>query len=368
MSLNNEQCSTLTHRLCETIDEFDTLMVDLLETSISSIRVTVDENLEISFPVRFGSRNYEKFWSFTVELRHLSMFETNTTDEISLDPSNWNDLRLLGHQIMDNMIDYTRDIRLRPPWRPVPPAIKQTILNSDFPLQGQSAWEVYDELCSTFLPYNVGNIHPHFWGHVYGAGSTIGALAEFITGTVNTMSWGGQQSSIYLECKVLSWLKHLIGFPNDETSSGILVSGTSVATIVALAVARKKFHERNMIIYCSKDTHSCITRAANLLNINKENIVYVPTNEQRQMDLQALEACIDPNACGFIVGSAGTVGTGAIDDLQGLADLCARRSNDLWFHVDGAIGAVACCSKRLRPLFIGLERADSIAFDLHKWL
>ncbi|CAF1393618.1 unnamed protein product [Adineta steineri] len=368
VSLNNEQCSTLTHRLCETIDEFDALMVDLLETSISSIRVTVDEHLEISFPVRFGSRNYEKIWSFTVELRHLSMFETNTIDEISLDPSNWNDLRLLGHTIMDNMIDYTRDIRLRPPWRPIPLAIKQTILNSDFPLQGQSPWEVYDEICSTFLPYNVGNIHPFFWGHVYGAGSTIGALAEFITGTVNTMSWGGQQSSIYLERKVLSWLKQLIGFPNDETSSGILVSGTSVATIIALAVARKKFHERNMIIYCSKDTHSCITRATNLLNINKENIVYVSINEQRQIDLQALEACIDPNACGFIVGSAGTVGTGAIDHLQGLADLCARRPNDLWFHVDGAIGAVACCSKRLRPLFVGLERADSIAFDLHKWL
>lgn len=78
---------------------------------------------------------------------------------------------------------------------------------------------------------------------------------------------------------------------------------------------------------------------------------------------QALESCIDSNTCGFIVGSAGTVGTGAIDDLQGLADICARRSNDLWFHVDGAIGAVACCSPRLRPLFVGMERADLICIN-----
>jgi len=81
-----------------------------------------------------------------------------------------------------------------------------------------------------------------------------------------------------------------------------------------------------------------------------------------------LETVLDPHACGFIVGSAGTVGTGAIDDLPSLADICARRPNDLWFHIDGAIGAVARCSKRLRPLFNGFERADSIAFDLHKWL
>ena len=81
-----------------------------------------------------------------------------------------------------------------------------------------------------------------------------------------------------------------------------------------------------------------------------------------------MEEAIDPDACGVIVGTAGTVGTGAVDDLQSLADLCARRSDDLWFHVDGAIGAVARCSPRLRPLFAGIERADSIAFDLHKWL
>lgn len=284
--LNNDHCSALTRRLCETVDEFDELMIDLLRTSITSISVSADENLEISFPVRFGSQNYEKLWSFRIEFDHASVFQTNITDEVSLDPSNWDDFRLLGHTIMDNMIDFLRDVRLRPTWRPLPLAMKQTILNSDLPIEGQSPWQVYDELCSTILPYIMGNIHPLFWGYVHGTGSTIGALAEFISGTINTMSWGGQQASIYLERKVLSWLKLLMGFPDDETSSGVLVSGTSVATIIALAVARKKFYQRTMIIYCSKETHSCITRAADLLGISKENIVYVPTNEQRQIDLQ----------------------------------------------------------------------------------
>ncbi|CAF1446068.1 unnamed protein product, partial [Adineta steineri] len=266
------------------------------------------------------------------------------------------------------MIDYLRDIRLRPVWRPMPAEIKQAFAQTDLPVKGQSPWQTYNEVYSLVLPYSFGNDHPHFWGYVPGAGSSIGALAEFITGTMNTMSWGGHQSSIYMERQVLSWFKMVMGFPNDDTCSGILVSGTSVATIIALAVARKRFHNRNMKIYYSKDTHSCLIRAAELLNIEKHNLIAVPVNQQHQIDLKALKDAIDPCSCGFIVGTAGTTGTGAIDDLQGLADLCGSRSQELWLHIDGALGAVACFSSRLKPLFAGLERADSLAFDLHKWL
>ncbi|CAF4696860.1 unnamed protein product [Rotaria sp. Silwood2] len=134
MSLNKDQCSTLTHSLCETINEFDVLITDLLETSMSNVSVTVDENLQMSFLVRFGSRNYEKLWLFKIELKLV----TNATDEISFDPSDWNDLRLLGHKIIDNMIDYMREVRLRPTWRLLSLRIKQTILNSDLSMQGQS--------------------------------------------------------------------------------------------------------------------------------------------------------------------------------------------------------------------------------------
>ncbi|CAF1480952.1 unnamed protein product [Adineta steineri] len=309
-----------------------------------------------------------KLWSFRIEFPCFSSNDNDSKEEVSLDPLDWNDTRYLGHKIMDDMMDYLRDLRQRPTWRPIPPKVKEIIATSVLPLHGQSPWEVYDEIRSIALPYVVGNIHPHYWGYVQGSGSPIGALAEFITGTMNTMSWGGHQASIYLERQVLSWLKELMGFPTDETTSGVLVSGTSVATIIALAVARNKFHNRLMKIYCSNEVHSCLARAVNLLGINKTNLIVIPTNSQRQIDVEVLKASIDLNSCGFIVGSAGTVGTGAIDDLEGLADLCASHPENLWFHVDGAIGAVARCSTRLRPLFIGLERADSLAFDLHKWL
>ncbi|CAF2101980.1 unnamed protein product [Rotaria magnacalcarata] len=368
VSLNDNQCFVLSHRLCETTYELYELLIDLLQTSTSSIHVTIDEHLEVSFPIRFGSQNRTKLWSFKIVFPSASSTKTDLIDEVSLDPLDWNETRALGHQIMDDMVDYLRDVRLRPTWRPMPTSVKETIANNQLPLKSQPASEVYDEVRSIALPYALGNIHPHYWGYVHGTGSPIGALAELITGTMNTMSWGGHQASIYLERQVLSWLKGLMGFPNDETSSGVLVSGTSVGTIISLAVARKKFHGRNMIIYYSKEAHSCVIRAANLLGITAENLVLIPTNEQRQIDLQALQSSIDHNSGGFIVGSAGTVGTGAIDDLQGLADLCASRPNDLWFHVDGAIGAVLRCSTRFRSLLTGLERADSIAFDLHKWL
>jgi glutamate/tyrosine decarboxylase-like PLP-dependent enzyme len=135
----------------------------------------------------------------------------------------------------------------------------------------------------------VGNIHPRFWGYARGNGSSIGALAELITGTMNTMSSGGHHASIYVERQILSWLKVLMGFPNDETCSGALVSGTSVATIIAMAVARKKFHGRLMKIYYSSEVHTCLIRAAQLLGIEQENMVVIPTNVKRQIDLKVID-------------------------------------------------------------------------------
>ncbi|CAF0766950.1 unnamed protein product [Rotaria sordida] len=367
--LNDHQCSTITHKLCETKAELYNLLCDLLITMKSSISVTNSRYLEISLPIYFGhEKTRTKVWIFKIEFQRFLFIDNKKMDEISLDPLDWTEIRSLGHQIMDDMINYLSDIRLRPAWRPMPAIVRKAIAQTDIPLKGQSPFEVYDEVCSLVLPYSVGNNHPHFWGYVQGTGSLIGAFAEFITGTMNTMSWGGHQASIYIERQILSWLKVLMNFPNDDTSSGLLVSGTSVATIIAMAVARKKFCNRTMKVYCSKEAHSCLIRAIDLLNIGKENIISISTNSERQIDLKALEAALDPYSCGFIVGSAGTVATGAIDDLKGLANICARRPNDLWFHIDGAIGAVARCSKRLRPLFNGFEHADSIAFDLHKWL
>jgi aromatic-L-amino-acid decarboxylase len=187
---------------------------------------------------------------------------------------------------MDDMINYSRDVRLRPAWSPMPLTVRQTIAQTSIPLKGQSPFEVYDEVCSLVLPYPVGNLHPHFWGYVQGTGSVVGAFAELIAGTLNTMSWGGHNASIYIERQILSWLKVLMDFPNDDTSSGVLVSGTSVATIIAMAVARKKFSNRTMKVYYSKEAHNCLMRAIDLLNIGRENVIVIPTNSERQIDLK----------------------------------------------------------------------------------
>jgi hypothetical protein len=285
--LNDNQCSTITHQLCETQKEFHDLLIDLLYSPKFNIRVIDSRYLEISCPISFGcQKTYTKLWIFKIEFQSFLPIDDKRTDDISLDPSDWIETRSLGHRIMDDMINYLRDLRLRPAWRPMPLDVRKAISETDIPLTGQSPLEVYDEICSLVLPYPVGNLHPHYWGYVQGTGSPIGAFAEFITGTMNTMSWGGHQASIYIERQILSWLKVLMGFPNDDTSSGVLVSGTSVATIIAMAVARKKFSNRTMKIYCSKEAHSCVIRAADLLNIGKENLIFVSTNSERQIDLK----------------------------------------------------------------------------------
>ena len=280
---NDNQCLIITNKFCDTKKD----LYNLLTTNNSSIHIQESKDLNISFPIYYSHEKVQnKLWTFKIELQSVVSIEKNTTKDLTLDPFDWTDIRCLGHRIIDDMIDYLRDVRLRPAWRPMPLAIKQTIAQTELPLKGQSPFEVYEEVCSLVLPYPVGNHHPHFWGYAQGTGSSIGAFAELITGTMNTMSWGGHQGSIYIERQVLSWLKVLMGFPNDETSSGVLVSGTSVATIIAMAVARKKFSNRTMKIYCSTEAHSCLIRAIDLLNIGRENLIIIPTNPQRQIDLK----------------------------------------------------------------------------------
>lgn len=285
--LNDHRCAMITHQLCDGRDEFYDLLSDLLSTAAAEAALVNSKCLQIACTVHFGSQQArQKQWKLKVELEPVASMHDGRHADVTLDPEDWSEVRSLGHHIMDDMVNYLRDIRLRPTWRRIPAEIRVAIAQTTLPMQGQSPWEVYEEVCARILPYPVGNIHPHYWGYVQGSGSPVGALAEFITGTMNTMSWGGHQASIYIERQVLSWLKVLMDFPNDESSSGVLVSGTSVATIIALAVARKKFADQTLKIYCTKDTHSCIVRAMDLLGISKDNLVNIPITAERQMDLQ----------------------------------------------------------------------------------
>ncbi len=299
--------------------------------------------------------------------------------EENLDPASWDELRAHGHQVLDDLLDWLSTLRDRPAWQPPPPEVREA-LRADLPIRGEGLAAVWDDFHRLVLPYPWGNVHPRFWGWVNGTGSPSGALAELATAVINTNAGGGNQIAPYVEEQVLSWCKAMLGFPAE--SSGVLVTGGSVANLVALAAARDgadpSITERGLggaaqapVFYASTETHNSVDKAIRLLGMGRDGLRRIPVAPDFRIDLAALEAAIAADraagrkpAC--VVGNAGTVNTGAIDDLSALADLCRREG--LWLHVDGAFGALAALSEKLKPLVAGMERADSIAFDLHKWL
>ena len=299
--------------------------------------------------------------------------------EESLDPESWDDFRIHGHQVVDELFDWLRTLRDRPVWQPVPEEVRAA-LRRPLPVEGCGLEGSWDEFRRSVLPYPWGNVHPRFWGWVNGTGSPSGALAELATAIINTNAGGGHQAAPYVEGQVIDWCKTMVGYPPD--ASGVLVTGGSVANLVALAAARDAGDPRiseeglgtlgeSPVLYASAQTHNSVDKAARLLGLGQHALRSVPVDKEFRIDLEALgRAIAGDRAAGrkpfCVVGNAGTVNTGAIDDLSALADLCEREG--LWFHVDGAFGALAAISERLRPLVAGMERADSIAFDLHKWL
>ncbi|MEJ2185217.1 MAG: aminotransferase class I/II-fold pyridoxal phosphate-dependent enzyme [Gemmatimonadota bacterium] len=300
--------------------------------------------------------------------------------ESGLDPEDWEALRALGHRMVDDVIAYHRDVRKRPAWQPVPPAEREAF-SGPLPEDGAGADAAYAEAVEHILPYPYGNIHPRHWGWVNGAGTTLGAFAEMMAAAMNPNCWGGEHAASYVEAQVVDWLKALVGFSPE--ASGVLLSGGSEANLVGLAAARDERARGDVaveglrgldadpVVYCSTETHNSVDKAISLLGLGAVGLQRIPVDDAWRIDVEALRSAIDDDLSEgrqpiAVVGNAGTVNTGAIDDLDGLADLCA--DYDLWLHVDGAFGALAALSPALRPLVKGMQRADSLAFDLHKWL
>lgn len=298
--------------------------------------------------------------------------------EETLDPQDWESFRRLGHRMIDEMTDYLRQVRTRPVWQYPPTEVKES-LRQTIPIQGQSQEEIYQEFCRSILPYPGGNIHPCYWGWVNGTGTPFTMLAEMLAAGMNTNCHAGDHSPTHVELQVLEWCKHIFGF--TPGAGGVLVSGASMANLIALTVARnaKASNVRAMgvtgirqrlILYCSTEIHFSIQRAVEILGLGNSSIRRIPVDQNFRIDLRLLERSIsedrrDGNLPFCIVGNAGTVNTGAIDDLHGLADIAQRE--DLWFHIDGAFGAVAALLPEFSEVASGLARADSLVFDFHKW-
>ena len=305
--------------------------------------------------------------------------EPTARADVSLDPADWNELRSLGHRMLDEMLDWLETTRERPVWT-APTEADRAPFRAPLPVEPEGAERAYDAFRRTILPHPLGNTHPRFWGWVTGAGSPFGMLAEMVAAGFNSPVAGFNQVAVDVELQVVDWLAQMLGYPTG--ASGVLTTGGSVANLIALAVAR---NERagwdvaaegvaagpSLAFYCSTETHNSVEKAMALLGLGRTALRRIPVGPDYRIDLAALESAIAADRRWgvvpvAVVGNAGTVNTGAFDDLAALADLSA--SEGLWYHVDGAFGALAALDPDLRELTHGMERADSLAFYLHKWL
>ena len=299
--------------------------------------------------------------------------------EGTLDPEDWGELRELGQRMVADMLEYLEGVRERPVFQPMPEEVREAF-RRPLPQEPTPAGDVYEEFRRSVLPYPHGNIHPRFWGWVMGSGTPLGMLADMLAAGLNCNSGFGDQSVIHVERQVLAWLREALGFGGD---GGVLTSGCTMANLTGLTVARNArsgFDVRAagvragpapLTVYGSVETHSSIHRALEILGLGRDAFRSVPVDAEHRIDPAALRELVAADRAErrrpiAVVGNAGTVNTGAFDDLGALADLCAEE--DLWLHVDGAFGALVGFAPGLRHLLEGVERADSLAFDLHKWL
>ena len=277
---------------------------------------------------------------------------------VSLDPQDWSETRAVAHRMVDDAIAHLSGLRDRPVWQPMP-----------------------DDLRATVLRYPMGNIHPRFFAWYMGGSNLTGALGDFLAAVEGSNLGGGDTAAAALDGQVVDWLRDLMGFPDG--AGGTLTSGGSMANMVALTVARNAMAgvdvraegvtnlPKPLRFYASDQVHSAHQKAMETLGLGQRALALVPTDAAFRMDVAALAAMIAADrAAGWqpacVIATAGTTSTGSIDDLPAIASLCQRER--LWFHIDGCIGAFLRLAPRHKALVDGLDLADSLALDPHKWL
>ncbi|MGE3526924.1 MAG: aspartate aminotransferase family protein [Gemmatimonadales bacterium] len=300
--------------------------------------------------------------------------------EETLDPADWDAFRVLAHEMVDQLLHYQRDVRGTPAWRPVPEQVDARF-REPVPEAGRGARGAYDDFLELVLPYPTGLHHPRWWGWAGGTGSPLGMMAAFLGAGMNAVPGNFNDSATRVEAQLLAWMKSIMGFP--ASAGGIITSGGSVANIVGLTVARDaragadvinggvRTAAGRLVLYASTEVHSSVFKAAKILGLGREAVRLIGVDDDFRIRLPELRARIawdrrDGLVPFAIVGNAGAINTGAVDDLHALADIAL--DEDLWYHVDGAFGAMAALSAETRGLVAGMERADSLAFDFHKWM
>jgi aromatic-L-amino-acid/L-tryptophan decarboxylase len=293
------------------------------------------------------------------------------------------EFRRAGHALVDAVADHLAALPGRPVWQPLPDVLRAELLSLPLPAGPAGLGALAGTMARDVLPHAMGNGHPAFFGWVNPPPSLAGVLASLTAAAMNPSVVSGDHADVYLERTAVRWLAELVGYPHAP-GAGLLTSGASAATIICLAGARGRAAATAgrdvrrdglaggppLLSYVPSEAHSCVPRAIELLGLGSGSIRPVPLPGGR-LDPDALRGAIaaDRSAGGrpaLLVGSAGTVNTGAIDPLEALADVAAAEG--LWFHVDGAYGAFGVLDPAIATRYRGMQRADSLTLDPHKWL
>jgi glutamate/tyrosine decarboxylase-like PLP-dependent enzyme len=281
--------------------------------------------------------------------------------------------------MLDDMFDHLEQLRTQPVWQAPPQTVRRRF-DADLPHQGAALEDVHTAFMADIAPYASGNLHPGFMGWVQGGGTPVGMLAEMLAAGLNANLGGRNHMAIEVERQIVRWMAQLFGFPAE--ASGLFLTGSSIANFCAVLIARIRLlgpdirlHGLNagegaLCAYTSAAAHGCIRRAMEMSGSGGEALRSIPVDARQRMRVDDLRAAIAADrAAGrrpfLVVATVGTVDTGAIDDLVAIG--AVARAEGLHFHIDGAFGALGILSDRIAPRLTGIESADSIAFDFHKW-
>lgn len=313
--------------------------------------------------------------------------EENPCSPLAMTPE---EFRRLGYALVDSAAQALTTMRSRYVYQRVPAHTRELLLNQPLPIAGQTGEEQLAFYQKNIFPYPFGNDHPRFFAWVNPGASPMGMLWKFAATITSPSMANGDHAALYETYTVIRWLMELVGYPvsedypSDEGSMGVLVEGGSLASFHGLAAARQwaaindgwdprkegmQHQHKQLVVYVSEEGHSCLFKSLEQLGFGAPRII--PVDSRFKMDIKALKAAIDVDrraglrpCC--VAATAGTVGSGAIDPLEELADLCAEAG--LWLHVDGAMGGFGVLDKRKAPLYAGMDRAHSLVLDPHKWL
>jgi len=292
------------------------------------------------------------------------------------------DFRALGHRLVDRLADFLAELPSRPVAPDVTPeAVREALGRGTLPEEGREPAAELERAFSLLVSYSRLTAHPRQWGYIIGSAAPVGALADLVAATLNAnvVAWASAPMATEIELQAVAWLGELLGYP---VAAGLFTSGGNAANFLGFLAARRARAGWNvraegvragprLRVYVSRETHTWIEKAADAFGLGTDAVRWIDTDGHARMDPAALERAIDADlAAGehpfLIVGTAGTVSTGAVDPLPRLAAIARRRG--LWFHVDGAYGAPAILAEDAPPDLAGLREADSLAVDAHKWL